>query len=129
MTKLSSIGIDIGGTKTLFALFDGDFKIIEEIKIKTLDSKNAKEFTEILTESVGTLVKRSEKSSLTLTGAGIGCAGSFDPDGTVTASLNIPFLKRFPLRNVVAKVTSTNVVLANDCDAGLYGEYQLGAAV
>jgi glucokinase len=103
--------------------------MLEEIKVKTLDSKNAKDFTEVITESLNVLVKKSEKANLTLASAGIGCAGSFDPDGTIAAAPNIPFLKKFPVRNVVAKATSTNVVLVNDVDAGLYGEYQLGAAV
>jgi glucokinase len=129
MAKLSSIGIDIGGTKTLFALFDSEFNILEEIKIKTLESKNPKEFTEALTTALGTLVKKSEKTNLPVGSTGIGFAGSFDPDGTVKIAPNIPFLKKFPLRNTVSKVTSTNVVLVNDVDAGLYGEYQLGAAM
>jgi glucokinase len=129
MAKHGAIGIDIGGTKTLFALFDNEFKIIEETKIKTIDSKNAKEFTDTVTASLSALVKKSEKLNLTLSSVGIGCAGSFDPDGTINAAPNIPFLKKFPLRNVVAKVTSTNVVLVNDVHAGLYGEYQFGAAI
>jgi glucokinase len=37
-----SIGIDVGGTKTLFGLFDPKFKVVEEVKVKTHDSKNGK---------------------------------------------------------------------------------------
>src|SRR4051794_5349603 len=113
MTKSSSIGIDIGGTKTLYALFDSDFKIIDEIKLKTLESKNAEEFTQALTDSVTALVKASNKANLALGSVGIGCAGSLEADGSVKVSPNIPFLKKFPLRSVVSKVTSTNVVLVN----------------
>jgi glucokinase len=128
MAKLSSIGIDIGGTKTLFALFDDEFKILEDVKIKTLESKTGKDFTDALTDSLSALIKKNDKANLTLSGVGIGCAGTLEPDGSVKASPNIPFLKKFPLRNVVGKITSTNVVLLNDASAGLYGEYHFGAA-
>jgi predicted NBD/HSP70 family sugar kinase len=35
MSKRGAIGIDIGGTKSLFALFDEKFNVVEEIKLKT----------------------------------------------------------------------------------------------
>src|SRR5437899_1512689 len=103
--KLGSIGIDIGGTKTRFALFDDEFGIVEDIKIKTQDSKDTKQFVEILENSVSALVKKAEKRKLSLGSVGIGCAGSLNPDGTVKDSPNIPFLKKLSLRNVVGKLT------------------------
>ena len=129
VNKLGSIGIDIGGTKTLFALFDPKFEPLEEIKIKTGDIPSAKEFKEVLTEHLTTLTKKAAKSELSLAGVGIGCAGSLHGDGSVKTSSNIRFLEGFQLRSVVSKLTSLNVTLVNDVDAGLYGEQQFGAAV
>jgi len=129
VVKLGSIGIDIGGTKTLFALFDPKFEILEEIKIKTLDIPSAKDFKEALTEHLTSLTKKAAKSELNLAGVGIGCAASLTGDGSVAFASNIPFLEGFPLRSVVGKVASLNVTLVNDVDAGLYGEQQFGAAV
>jgi predicted NBD/HSP70 family sugar kinase len=56
-----SIGIDVGGTKTLFALFDPRFRLEDEIKIKTHDSENAKHFAAAVSESLGYLLKKAEK--------------------------------------------------------------------
>jgi glucokinase len=127
--KLGSIGVDIGGTKTLFALFDPKFELVEEIKIKTGDIHSPKEFKDALTEHLTTLTKKAAKSDLNLGGVGIGCAASLHGDGSVAVASNIPFLEGFPLRSVVGKITSLNVTLVNDVDAGLYGEQQFGAAV
>jgi glucokinase len=129
MANLGSIGVDIGGTKTLFALFDDQFKIVEEIKIKTLNSKNAKEFKDVLEESLSALAKSAAKAQLPVRNIGIGCAAPLNHHATVEWAPNIPFLKKFPLRNVVRKVIPADVVLINDVDAGLYGEHQFGAAV
>jgi glucokinase len=127
--KLGSIGIDIGGTKTLFALFDPKFELIEEIKIKTGDIHSAKEFKDALTEHLTALTKKAAKAELNLVGVGIGCAASLHGDGSVAKASNIPFLEGFQLRSVVGKIASLNVTLVNDVDAGLYGEQQFGAAV
>jgi glucokinase len=129
VSKLGSIGIDIGGTKTLFALFDANFELLEEIKIKTGDIPSAKEFKDALTEHLTTLLKKAAKSELNLAAVGIGCAASLNADGTINVASNIPFLEGFPLRGAVGKITSLNVTLVNDVDAGLYGEQQFGAAV
>jgi glucokinase len=129
MVKLASIGVDIGGTKTLFGLFDPDFKLVDEIKVKTGDIHSAKEFKEILSSSLTDLSKKAAKPGLTLGAVGIGCAALLGDDGSVKSAANIPFLEGFALRSVVAKITSLNVAVLNDANAALYGEHQLGAAV
>src|SRR5687768_685089 len=127
--KMGSIGIDVGGTKTRFALFDKNFKVIEEIKVKTLDSKTTEEFTAALAESSNKLMKKSLKARLKIESVGVGCAGSLNADGSIKESLNIPFLKGFEFRSVIARQSGNNVFVTNDVTAGLYGEHQLGAAV
>ncbi len=130
MPKRGTIGIDIGGTKMLFALFDEKFAVIDEIKLKTQPDKGEKLFTQSLNESIEALMKLARKKELVLVGVGVGCAGAVDPDkGTMRGSLNIPFLKGYPFRTKLTKMTGANVYISNDVQAGLYGEHQLGAAV
>jgi glucokinase len=129
MAKRATIGIDIGGTKILFALFDERFKVVEEIKEKTDAGAGEKRFTEKLTESVETLLKKAEKEGLQILSAGVGCAGVVDPEGeTMAEAASVPFLKGYRLQSRLAKAIGTNVLLANDVLAGLYGEQQFGAA-
>jgi glucokinase len=129
MAKLGSIGIDVGGTKTRFALFDEKFKLVEQVKIKTQDSKNAKDFTSAVDESLDALLEKSEKDHLRVESVGVGCAGYLNGDGSVKNSPNIPFLNGYSFRRVIAKQTGANVFATNDVAAALYGEHQLGAAV
>lgn len=122
----ATIGIDIGGTKMLFALFDEKFRVVDEFKTKT---PGAKDFDEALLDGTKKLLRKVEKESLTLLGVGIGCSGTIDrAKGTVKESLNVPFLKDYPFGRTIAKATGANVFLGNDAHLGLYGEQQLGAA-
>src|SRR2546422_11567727 len=98
MGKIGFIGIDVGGTKTRLALFDRKFNVLADIKLKTQDSKDAKEFTQALNQPLADLIKKSEKASLEVETVGVGCAASFNRDGIVKHSPNIPFLERYSFR-------------------------------
>ena len=129
MARRCAIGIDIGGTKCLFSLFDEKFRVIRDIKIKTNAHKGKKAFTANLNEAVSDLVKKARKEGMTLAGVGTGCAGEIDYEkGTLRTCPNVPFLAGYPFQHRIAKLTGTNVCVANDVQAGLYGEHQLGAA-
>ena len=126
--KPGSIGIDVGGSKTLFALFDDAFHVIEEIKVKT--PAEPENFTATLSESVESLIKKAGKAKLTIPAIGLGFAGSLDAKkGVVQSAPNIPALEGLSLKKVLEKVSDAEVCLYNDVNAGLVAEHQLGAAV
>jgi glucokinase len=129
MAKRGTIGIDIGGTKTLFALFNEKFDVVDSLKIATHAEKGEKHFSEKLEESLDNLMKKATKEDIQIITAGIGSAGVPNDKGTLKECASIPFLKGYPLQSRVAKITGANVYLANDVQAGLYGEYHFGAAV
>lgn len=129
MTDCATIGIDIGGTKTLIVLFDEKFGAIEEFKFKTRPDKGRKEFLQNLSDGISILLRKVKKRRLLLAGAGAGCSGKIDGrKGIFQESHNIPFLKGYPLAEHLAEMTGTEVLLANDVQMGLHGEHQLGAA-
>jgi glucokinase len=126
----ATIGIDLGGTKTLFALFDARFRVVEKVKVRTRADKGEKYFTRVLEEHLETLLAAADKKKLRPVAVGMGCAGFIDPDsGRLLASPNIPFLSDVPLKERLARFTGLPVTVANDVHAGLYGEAHLGAAV
>jgi glucokinase len=129
MTKTGYIGVDVGGTKTRLALFDAKFKVLAHVKLKTLDSEDAQAFTTALNGGLNVLIDKSDRSHLEIQNVGVGCAGSFNKDGSIKDAPNIPFLAGYSFRTVVAKHTGANVMVTNDVAAGLYGEHQLGAAI
>ena len=130
MRKRGSLGIDIGGTKMLFALFDDRFGLLDEVKVKTRADKDEAHFSETFVGAAQALVEKAEKREVTVLSIGIGCAGSVDDARqTLTDSPNIPFLKGYQFAARLRKVTDASVMLVNDVQAGLYGEQQLGVAV
>jgi len=56
----ASIGIDVGGTKTLAALFDDDFEVIDENKDPT--PQREQDFADLLIGSVRALRKKAAKN-------------------------------------------------------------------
>ena len=129
MGKSGSVGVDVGGTKTLFALFDEQFEVLEEIKLKTEGTKQ-EVFTKTLKESVASLLKKASKHRVTVSAIGVGCAGSIDTQkGVVNSAPNIPALDGFSFNQTLAKITDARVRVSNDVHAALYGEHKLGAAV
>src|SRR4051812_34731722 len=120
MPKDGCIGVDVGGTKILFELFDSKFKSIESIKVKTPGDDKA-EFTDTFVESIQRLVKKARQHRIVVSAVGIGCAGTADTaNGTIVISHNIPAVNGYSFANVLRKLTKARVVVHNDVKAGLY---------
>jgi glucokinase len=129
MSRTASIGIDVGGSKTLFDLFDTALKPIDTVKVKT-DGKKESDFTQTLTDSIKSLLRTAKKRRLDVSAIGIGCAGAIDTAAnTVTASPNIPALHGYSFESVVGKLTKARLRVINDVHAALYGELNHGIAV
>ena len=125
----ATIGIDIGGTKTLFVLFDDRFRVVERIKVKTILDDGEDGFAREAVKGAETLARKAKKKDLSLLGVGVGCAGALDrQSGVLKCSPNIPSLKDFPLARTLAKAVGVDVFIDNDVHMGLYGEHTLGAA-
>lgn len=129
-TGKAAIGIDVGGTKTLFALFDANLKVLAEHKIRTHPEKGGvKAFEKTMAAALGELQRAARKRNLEVRHVGVGCAGDIDlRKGVVRKSPNLTFLDGYPFREQLEKVTGARAYVANDVQAALYGEYRLGAA-
>lgn len=124
-----SIGIDIGGTKILTALLNKRFRVLTAEKGRLDAHQGEKHFLKTVLASVSTVMKQKNISRREIKAVGIGCPGMIDHDrGSVKLSPNISFLKNYPLAKKIEKNLKIPVVLENDVNAGLYGEYQFGAA-
>ena len=126
----ASIGIDIGGTKSLFALFNSSFELLAEEKISTHpDRGGVKAFTAALRGSVQKLMRDADRRQLFVEYVGVGCAGDIDQKrGVIRESANLSFLEGYPLRDKLERVTGANVFVGHDVQAALYGELKCGAA-
>jgi glucokinase len=128
--KRAFIGIDIGGTKSLFALFDESFEVLAEEKFRTHPEKGgAKAFTKKLAASVRRLVTEARARDMRVRMVGVGCAGDIDlKNGVVRESPNLGFLAGYSLRERLERLTGARVFVGHDVQTALYGEFCLGAA-
>ena len=124
------IGIDVGGTKSLFALFDPEFEVLAQEKFRSHPEKGgAKAYTEAMEGAVKSLMRTARKKGLKVRTVGVGCAGDIDMKrGIVNRSPNLAFLDGYPFRRTLEKMTGAKVFLGHDVQTGLYAEYTLGAA-
>lgn len=126
----ASIGIDVGGTKTLLALFDAEQAVLAERKFRTHPEKGGlKAFERVLHEALGRLLREAAKRRLEVRNIGVACAGDIDlRKGLVRSSPNLTFLGGYPFRERLETMTGCRAYVANDVQAALYGEYKLGNA-
>ena len=126
----ATIGIDIGGTKTLSALLDDDFEVVAEEKLRSRSGDDPlAEFEKGLEKSIRTLLKAARKLGLKVAYVGVGVAGQADfPSGAIRHAPNLEFLEGYPLAKRLRKLTGARVFVANDVHTGLYGECTLGIA-
>ncbi|MBF4692618.1 ROK family protein [Fusibacter ferrireducens] len=118
------IGLDIGGTKILGALYGEDNKSIAQSKKKT----KAQEGVEIVMEQVFKVIDAlyetiPKDETSTLLGIGIGVPGIVTTDGIVKFSPNIPF-KDFELKSLIEKRYQVPVSVGNDVNVAMFGEYK-----
>jgi len=126
----AAIGIDIGGTKTLFALLDQDFEVVAEEKLRSRDGKDPlATFERGMERAIDRLLAEADERKLKVKIVGVGVAGVADfRTGAVRSAPNLDFLDGFPLGARLKKLTGARVFVANDVHTGLYGECMLGSA-
>jgi len=122
------IGFDLGGTKMMAAVLDKQFNIIATRRKKTKDGKGASPSVTRIIETIEEVLQTAHVRHRQLGAIGIGCPGVLDlDDGVVLQAPNIRW-RNIPLRKELEKVFGCSAVLANDVDAGTFGEYRFGAA-
>ena len=122
------IGVDIGGTKVLTTLLNSRYEIVATYKAKMEVHKGANFFLDLVSEGIDEVLELMGGRRDQIRCIGLGCPGLIQADGSISLSPNIPFLKNFPLAKKIRSRFRTHVSVANDVNAGLYGEQQFGAA-
>ncbi len=113
-----TLGVDIGGTKTLLAVFNGN-SIIAEEKFPT--SEDYPEFLKKLTDYTSHYIERYE-----VTNVGIAAPGKVDKQGNLVKGGNLKW-QNVPIKQDVEKATGLKVTIDNDANVGAVGEANIGA--
>ena len=122
------IGFDLGGTKMLCVLFDHKFNPVASLRKKTRAEEGAPGGIDRMIDMIEKVLEEAHLERDDLGGIGAGCPGPLDLDrGIVLEAPNLGW-KNVELQETFEKKFKVPVAIANDVDAGTYGEYRFGAA-
>ncbi len=120
------IGIDIGGTNTIWGLIDQNATIVTQGKISTQGHKDFDHYIKALTKSIRKRVKPNQL--IALKGLGIGAPNGNIHTGQIEFAPNLPWKGVLPLAAKIMEVFETDVKVTNDANAAAMGEKEYGAA-
>ncbi len=122
------VGLDVGGTKMLACVYDDDFRCLGRRKKKTRDEAGPSDPLSRMATVIREALDEAGAPPSALAGVGIGLAGMLDLDkGILIEAPNLGW-KKLKVVEGLRKRLKAPVVIANDVDAGTYGEYRFGAA-
>lgn len=124
--KKTWIGFDLGGTKMLSVAYGSDWKEVGRRRRKTRGRSD--DGIQRIASTIDRLLDENKINKSDIAGIGIGCPGPIDlKKGRLLNTPNLGW-KDVEVRDVLTKRFDCPVVVLNDVDAGVYGEYQFGAA-
>jgi len=121
------IGFDLGGTKMLATVYDKDLQPLGSKRRRTRGRDNTGVESNRISQTIEKALADADIDLKNVQGIGVGCPGPIDPEkGVVYEAPNLGW-QDVPLRKTLEKQFGCPAVLANDVDAGVYGEYRFGA--
>lgn len=112
----------------LTVVYDDEFQPLARIRKRTKSHEGAKFGLERIIGMIGAALGEAEITPDRVKGVGIGCPGPLDVKrGVILDAPNLGW-QQVPIRAVLGKAIGAPVVVANDVDSGVYGEYRFGAA-
>ncbi len=121
------IGIDIGGTNTVFGVVDINGNFIAENSIPTKKYQTIEEFIEALSKAINYSLAQIGGNYI-LKGIGIGAPNGNYHNGTIEYAPNLNWKGIVPIADLLNKQFHVPVVLTNDANAAAMGEMIYGAA-
>lgn len=126
MTQLC-IGVDIGGTNTVFAAIDKEGKVHAEGHIPTVGAETVEGYCDQLAEAIREL-RYEIPGQPEILAVGIGAPNGNYYKGTVEFAPNLPWTQVLPLCDLMKERLSLPIHLTNDANAAAIGEGLFGAA-
>ena len=130
MTELERthwIGFDLGGTKMLAEVYDANLKALGSDRKKTKGREGMSTGLKRIVATIETALEEAKVSADQIAGIGIGCPGPLDlKQGVVLEAPNLGW-KNVPIKKTLESHFECPAIVANDVDAGTYGEYEMGA--
>ena len=127
MSKPYVIGIDMGGTNTVFGIVDARGNVIASGSIKTAKHSDINNYIDELYKETTRLIKANDAEDK-IHGIGMGAPNANYFTGCIEDGVNLPWPTPIPLADMVSEKFGIPVAITNDANAAAIGEMTYGAA-
>lgn len=127
MSKPYVVGIDIGGTNTVFGIVDARGVVIASSSIKTQKHSTVEAYIDELYIELSKLIEVNNAVDK-IVGIGIGAPNANYFSGMIETGVNLPWPTPIPLAQMVSEKFGIPVAVTNDANAAAIGERTYGAA-
>lgn len=127
MEKPYVVGIDIGGTNTVFGIVDARGSVLATNSIKTQKHTVLEDYIQELYDELTKLINDNAVLSK-IKGIGIGAPNANYFNGTIEQAPNLPWKGIIPFADKIQKKFGLPVAITNDANAAAIGEMIYGAA-
>lgn len=121
------IGFDLGGTKMLAVVFDSNFQRVGKARKKTKGNEGMEAGLKRINNTIKEALESAKVDKSQVKGLGIGCPGPLDlGKRRIRTAPNLGW-DDVPVAESIEAEFGFPVAVANDVDAGVFGEYKFGA--
>ncbi|WP_320019400.1 ROK family protein [Labilibaculum manganireducens] len=125
--KEVALGIDIGGTNTVFGCIDSEGNCLVTGSLPTQKHAAIEDYLDELFVEVESAMNGSAEQ-MQIIGVGIGAPNASFYTGTIENAANLRWKGSIPLADLVKKRIDVPVIITNDANAAAMGEKVFGAA-
>ncbi len=121
------VGVDMGGTKILAAVINGEGQIVQQAKTATKPKKGPDGVIKRIERCIREAIDGAELEPSQIRAIGIGSPGPLDPEtGVIIFAPNLGW-SNVPLKAKLETIFSIPTFVDNDVNVGTLGEYAFGA--
>lgn len=121
------VGIDIGGTNTVFGIVDANGVVLASSSIKTAKHSDINNYIDELHTELSRLIKENDADGK-INGIGIGAPNANYFTGIIEDGVNLPWPTPIPLAELITNKFGIPTIITNDANAAAIGEMTYGAA-
>ena len=122
------VGVDVGGTNTVFGIVDARGNILATDSVKTAAYDEIENYVDAVCKQISALAQLKLGGTEKIKGVGVGAPNGNYYSGTIEFAPNLPWKGVIPLASMFEERLGLPTVLTNDANAAAIGEMTYGAA-